>query len=96
MNLDEIKLPDRIVTENTRAEARRQLIEAIALAPIETQIAIVKALTELGTVYLETTAIRAHQDKLSRAIAYQKCSEEVGVIAGGVIASLQSRLEDFI
>lgn len=93
MDLTQIPLPSRIITEETRAEARRQLIEVIANAPIETQFAIVKALNELGKVYNDSSIVRAHQGYEAKAIAYNKCAQEIGTIAGGVIASLENKFE---
>lgn len=96
MDLTQIPLPNRIVTEETRAEARRNVIDAIAKAPLDVQFAIVQALHDLGVVYNETCAIRAHQGIESKAIAYNKCANEVGIIAGGVIASIQNKLEGLV
>jgi len=45
--MNEIKLPDRIVTEETRAEARRQLIELVATLPLEKRVAMAQAIHEL-------------------------------------------------
>lgn len=94
MDLTQIPLPSRIVTEETRAEARRNLINAIADAPMEVQFEIVKTLHALGVVYNETCAVRAHQGLEAKAVAYNKCAEEVGTIAGGVIATIQNKFEE--
>lgn len=92
--MNEIKLPDRIVTEETRAEARRQLIELVATLPLEKRVAMAQAIHELAVVYVETAAVRAHQGLADRAIAYNKCAEEMGTISGGLIANLQNSIEE--
>lgn len=96
MDITQIPLPSRMITEETRAEARRDLINAIAQAPLEVQFNIVKALHALGVVYNETTAVRAHQGLEGKALAYNKCAMEVGTIAGGVVASIQNKFEGLV
>lgn len=96
MNINQIPLPDRIVTEETRAEARRDLLNAIAKAPLEVQFEIVKSLHALAVVYNESSAVRAHQGLMDKAVAYNKCAGEMGTLAGGVIASIQDRFEGLI
>lgn len=90
------ELPDYQVTEETRAAARRAVIVEIQKLKIDDQIAFVKAFTNLGQVYADTATIRAHQENELKAIAYTKCATEVQQIAAGVLAGLQTRLEELV
>jgi len=89
-------LPDYQVTEETRAAARRAVIGEVQKLPIDTQIAFIKAFTNLGQVYADTATIRAHQENELKAIAYTKCATEVQQLAAGVLAGLQTQLEELI
>lgn len=92
----EYELPDYQVTEETRAAARRAVIDEVQKLPIDTQIAFVKAFTYLGQVYADTAAVRAHQGIELKAIAYTKTATEVQQLAAGVLAGLQTRLEELV
>lgn len=91
-----IELPNYQVTEETRATARRAVIEEIQKLSLDSQIAFVKALTSLGQVYADTATIRAYQNNELKAVAYTKCAEEAQQLAAGVLAGVQTRLEELV
>lgn len=90
------ELPDYQVTEETRAAARRAVIDEVQKLPIDTQIAFVKAFTNLGQVYADTAAVRAHQENELKAIAYTKTATEIQQLSAGVLAGIQTRLEELV